>query len=157
MDTDPNGLEVLTADECLDLLRRQSVGRIAIDTDALPVILPVNYIVLGDDIVIRTRRGTRLADATRHSIVAFEVDDFDADTEAGWSVMVQGVAREVLDPLELEEARAAVLARWLDPDDSRHVSISMDVITGRRLPCPAVSRSTNAPDSAKIASLARDR
>ena len=134
MDVDANGLEVLDPAECRRLLASRSLGRISVSSGALPVILPVNYLLLDDEIVLRTRRGTRLAAATRHAIVAFEVDDIDDDTGTGWSVMVQGIARELAESPGLRVARAADLARWIDPGDSRHVGISLDVVTGRRIP-----------------------
>ncbi len=131
---DGTGLEVLDAHECLRLLRTQTVGRIGITSNALPVVLPVNYVVDDDQIIIRTRRGTTLAAATRNAIVAFETDRFDPDSGHGWSVMVLGIARELQEVPELAEAQAAPLARWLDPAESRHVSVSIDTISGRRLP-----------------------
>jgi nitroimidazol reductase NimA-like FMN-containing flavoprotein (pyridoxamine 5'-phosphate oxidase superfamily) len=134
MPLDVNGLEVLSPEECVRLLGTRSLGRIAISSGALPVILPVNYVVIGDQVVVRTRRGTRLAAATRHAIVAFEVDEIDDGSGGGWSVMVQGVAREIIDPPALVEARAAVLARWIDPSDGRYVGVSLDVVSGRRIP-----------------------
>jgi hypothetical protein len=36
---------------------------------------PVNFCLDGDDIVIRTAAGSKLAAATRRAVVAFEVDD----------------------------------------------------------------------------------
>ena len=141
MEIDSTGLEVLSGAECMRLLRTQTFGRIAVSANALPVVLPVNFLVLGDQIVIRTRRGTTLAAATRNAIVAFEVDQFDEETGAGWSVLVQGIAREVLDPLNLAEANAAPLARWMDPLGSRHVSISIDLMSGRRV--SAVERASS--------------
>jgi nitroimidazol reductase NimA-like FMN-containing flavoprotein (pyridoxamine 5'-phosphate oxidase superfamily) len=36
-------LEELSYDECLDLLRANSVGRIAVVVEEFPVVLPVNY------------------------------------------------------------------------------------------------------------------
>ena len=133
MKLDSTGLEILESDECMRLLRTQAMGRITLSSGALPVVLPVNFAVLKDQIVIRTRRGTTLAAATRSAIVAFEVDHFDQETGEGWSVMVQGVAREVQGTVLLEEAKVAPLARWLDPTGSRHVAISIDLISGRRV------------------------
>jgi uncharacterized protein len=143
---DSNGLEVLSGPECLRLLGTRSLGRIGLSIDALPAVLPVNYVVVDDHVVIRTGRGTKLATATRNTIVAFEVDDIDAETGEGWSVMVRGLAREVSDPPELEFAREAPLAAWLDPEHSRHVAVSTDLVSGRR-----VSARTPAPRSANMA------
>ena len=129
---DANGLEVLTADECLDLVRTQAVGRIGLSSGALPVVLPVHFAIVGDEIMICARQGTTLDAATRKAIVAFEVDRFDADTGAGWSVMVQGVARRTARP-ELPPVARQALERWLDPHQSHLVSVSIDFISGRRI------------------------
>ena len=71
---DANGLEVLAADECLQLLRTQAVGRIGLSSGALPVVLPVHFAIVGDEIMLCARQGTTLDAATRKAIVAFEVD-----------------------------------------------------------------------------------
>ena len=133
MELDANGLEVLPPAECVRLLRTQSLGRMGLSADALPIVLPVNYVVMGDFVVIRTGRGTRLAAATRNAIVAFEVDEVDPETGLGWSVMVQGLARESTPATAEELANEPALARWMDPDTSKHFSISIDLVSGRRL------------------------
>jgi hypothetical protein len=133
VEIDANGLEVLSRAECTDLLRTRDLGRIAITTGALPAILPVNYVVVGDDIVLRTRKGTTLSAATRHAIVAFEVDLVDEATGAGWSVMVQGRAREMDDaPGEID--LEGPLARWRDHGEDRHVAVAIEFVSGRRIP-----------------------
>ena len=43
MSDDEARLQVLTHEECLELLRAGGVGRIAFDVDEFPVIFPVNY------------------------------------------------------------------------------------------------------------------
>ena len=144
MEVDANGLEVLDAEECLRLLGTKTLGRIGVSIDALPAVLPVNYVLDGDQVIIRTSRGTKLSAATRHNIVAFEVDDIDPPTGIGWSVMVRGLAREISDPPRLESARQAALANWLDPDRSRHVAVSTDLISGRRGPGGAHHRRRGA-------------
>ena len=86
VEVDRNGLEVLGRDECIALLAGVTFGRIAITSNALPVVLPVNYVLLDDRIVIRTGRGTKLDAATRNTVVAFEVDEIETVEQTGWSV-----------------------------------------------------------------------
>ena len=136
MEVDGNGLEIIDSAECLRLLATQTLGRIALSTGALPVVFPVNFAVIDDRIVIRTAHGTSLARSARDSVVAFEVDEIDVSSGDGWSVMVQGFAREVFGRPELALARSAPLARWLEPTESMHVEISIDVISGRRVSLP---------------------
>jgi nitroimidazol reductase NimA-like FMN-containing flavoprotein (pyridoxamine 5'-phosphate oxidase superfamily) len=132
MQVDEDGLEVLDHDECLRLLASRSFGRIGLSADALPTIVPVNYAVVDDQIVIRTRRGTQLARATRDAVVAFEVDEFDERTGTGWSVVIRGLARELTDRAQDAPADAALLDRWHEPE-GRHVGVSIDLVSGRRL------------------------
>ena len=92
---DRNGLEVLSRGECLQLLGGATLGRIGITIQALPLILPVNFKLVGHAIVFRTGPGTKLDAATRGSVVAFEADEIEPFSHAGWSVVVTGVAQEV--------------------------------------------------------------
>jgi hypothetical protein len=124
-------LENLTESECMDLLARHHLGRLAVVAEDRPLIFPVNY-ALGDRVVaIRTADGTKLA-AARNAHVAFEIDGIDAD--AGWSVLVQGVAYEITDAVD----RQSELARRLRVEPvapgshDRWLGIHPVAITGRR-------------------------
>ena len=113
MYSDHAGLELLSAEECLDLLRTRSVGRIGLSASSLPFVVPVRYVVDEDRILMRAGRDTRMAAATNDAVVAFEVDEFDQDLDAGWSVMVQGLAREVTATTLVDPAAEAVLSSWV--------------------------------------------
>lgn len=126
-------MEMLRRAEALRLLATQKIGRIAVTSGALPVILPVNFTVVGEEIVIRTTRGTKLDAATRGAVVAFEVDDFDAWAHTGWSVAVTGVAREVTDAAEQAALARQSLARWAPVDGDRIIAISTEIVSGRRI------------------------
>ncbi len=126
-------MEVLSDDECIDLLRQVPVGRIAVTVDALPVILPVNFAVVDGAVVFRTLEGTKLAAATASAVVAFEVDSYKADGRTGWSVMVQGMAAEVTDAASLQEVDSASLDAWaLDGAADHVVRIEVHRVSGRR-------------------------
>jgi nitroimidazol reductase NimA-like FMN-containing flavoprotein (pyridoxamine 5'-phosphate oxidase superfamily) len=132
-DLDRNGLEVLDRAECLRLLATASLGRIGISSGALPVILPVNFRLVGDTIVFRTASGTKLDAATRGAVVAFEVDAIDPFEHTGWSVMVTGVARRVTDPVELDAVRPQRVARWAPDGEDCVVAVSTEMVSGRRI------------------------
>ena len=126
---DRNGLDILEREECLRLLSASSVGRLAVTMGALPVILPVNFLLDGDRVLIRTTSGTKLDAATRNAVVAFEVDDVDPIAHSGWSVCVTGMARDVTDrgrPLLHQPIAARALGaercepRHRDFDRNRH-------------------------------------
>jgi nitroimidazol reductase NimA-like FMN-containing flavoprotein (pyridoxamine 5'-phosphate oxidase superfamily) len=133
MEIDRNGLQVLDRDECLRLIANATLGRIAVSSGALPTVLPVNFWLDGDRILVRTGHGSKLEAATRNAVVAFEVDDFDAMQHTGWSVVATGIAREVTDPTEVATLRHAPIARWAPAGEESIVAISTEMITGRRI------------------------
>jgi hypothetical protein len=129
---DRNGLEVLDRNECRELLSRQTLGRIGVTVDALPVVVPVNYQLFDGQLIIQTERGTRLAGATEDTIVAFEVDHIDADG-VGWSVAITGIANEITSPDVIAQLRVLPFTRWVRHESDRYVGISLDLMAGRRL------------------------
>lgn len=133
MEVDRNGLEILDREQCLALLAGVTIGRVGLTTGALPTVLPVNFYLDGDRILIRTGEGTKLDAALRGAVVAFEVDDFDAFDHSGWSVVVTGVADEVTEPELLQRAEHLALARWAPVGNGRIVAIATEMISGRRL------------------------
>ncbi len=134
MEVDRNGLQVLERDECMQLLATATLGRIGVSSGALPVVLPVNFCLDADHILIRTSAGTKLDAALHDSVVAFEVDDFDSMYHSGWSVVVTGVAHVVDDPDRLRALEHAPLTRWAPLNEDDHiVSISTELVSGRRL------------------------
>jgi nitroimidazol reductase NimA-like FMN-containing flavoprotein (pyridoxamine 5'-phosphate oxidase superfamily) len=142
MDMDRNGLEILDRAECLHLLSGSVLGRIAVTVGALPVILPVNFLLDGDRILIRTGKGTKLEAATRDAVVAFEVDDVEPFSHSGWSVCVTGRATELRDD-EVARVASLPLPHWAPSGTEHVVAVSVDFVTGRRLshPSPAGSLS----------------
>ena len=134
MEVDRNGLEVLDREECLRLLERATLGRVGVTTAALPSVLPVNFRLAGNRIVFRTGTGTKLAAATRNAVVAFEVDDIDPVNHTGWSVVVTGVARPVVDPDDLARLNGLGIARWAAGADGHVVEVSLEIVSGRRIP-----------------------
>ena len=123
----------LTHEVCLVLLASHHVGRLAfVGDDDYPVVLPVNYVVDADDIIVRTDQGAMFEYAPLHR-VAFEVDDFDDETQTGWSLLVRGAARDVT----REHPHAALAPSEPDvwaPGDRRHVlAVRIEQISGRQI------------------------
>lgn len=133
VETDRNGLVVLDEAECLRLLAGATLGRIGVTTGALPAVLPVNFWFDGAHILFRTGPGTKLAAATQEAVVAFEVDEMDPFWHTGWSVMVTGVARHITDPAEVERLATMPIARWAPRGGGQIVSITPELISGRRI------------------------
>jgi len=150
------GLDVLSEQECRRLLTEATLGRIAIETDGPPVVLPVNYIVAGGDILFFTAEGTKLSAATAHATVSFEIDHFNAITHTGWSVLVLGPAIERTEPAFIRGAMAAGLRPWATGDRSHLVALTAEVVTGRRiLPRPTDEHPPVLGPGARVAVLAR--
>jgi nitroimidazol reductase NimA-like FMN-containing flavoprotein (pyridoxamine 5'-phosphate oxidase superfamily) len=59
------------------------------------VVLPVNHVVDGHDVVFRTAYGSKLAAAGGGHLAAFEADHYNEQTRSGWSVLVSGRAEMV--------------------------------------------------------------
>jgi uncharacterized protein len=99
--TDRAGLEVLPFEECLRLLASVPVGRVGFVAEGEVVMLPVNHLVDGTDVVFCAAFGSKLAAAEGQKVAAFEADDYDQQHQSGWSVLVSG-------RIELVEAEADV-------------------------------------------------
>lgn len=133
MHPDHHAIERLSAEECVALLRTKSVGRVGLSASSLPFVIPVRYVLDRDRILMRTGRDTKMAAATDGAVVAFEVDEFDDGLDEGWSVLVQGFAREVLSGAEVDPASDEVLRSWVGQMPARCFSIPTEVISGHRL------------------------
>ncbi|OUC94750.1 pyridoxamine 5'-phosphate oxidase family protein [Streptosporangium minutum] len=133
MKCDSAGLQVLSREECMHLLATSPIGRIVFTDRALPAVQPVNFHLRGEDIVIRTTTGSKLAAATRRTVVAFEADDFDPDTRTGWSVTVVGHARAVDDPAEIAGLAALPLLPWAPGARDHFIVIVAEQVSGRRV------------------------
>jgi nitroimidazol reductase NimA-like FMN-containing flavoprotein (pyridoxamine 5'-phosphate oxidase superfamily) len=119
--------------DCLSLLASRPFGRLVFTHRALPDVLPVNYLMDGESLLIRLVRGSSAASASRNTVVAFEVDDIDVPSQAGWSVTIVGHAHEINDPIELKRARSLGLTSWAAGAHDHFVSLAAEKITGRRL------------------------
>lgn len=128
-----SNLERVGVSECLGLLGSVPVGRIAVSERAIPAILPVNFVVFGDSIVVRTAAGGPLARAVSGSVVAFEVDGFDRFSKTGWSVLVVGHARLVVDTDEYRALSRLDLTPWAGGTRDAFILIGIERLSGRRL------------------------
>ena len=130
MEIDRDGLEVLNRTECFRLLDNAHLGRIAVSSGALPLVMPVGYVMDGDTIVVDAGRVLALEFATAGAVVGFEVDNLHENGHTGWTVMVTGVARAVYDEGD------ATRLRQLFPDgehgDGHLVRVSCELVSGRR-------------------------
>ena len=124
----------LDAVDCERLLRGGVVGRVAIATQTGPHIIPVNYSVAGDAIIVRTTPYSLLGTYGLNAQLAFEVDHFDYDDQRGWSVVARGRGDVVADPQEIEQIRAEWPPRpWADGSRNLYLKLPWVELSGRRL------------------------
>jgi nitroimidazol reductase NimA-like FMN-containing flavoprotein (pyridoxamine 5'-phosphate oxidase superfamily) len=134
-DLDPGSLDEIESDECWRLLATQPIGRVGVIVGQYPLIFPVNYAVVGEQIVFQTGAGTKLW-ATNRSNVTFEVDELDLVHRSGWSVMVRGAAHEVSverNPILKERAEVRGAVPWAPGPRNHLVRMVADQISGRRI------------------------
>ena len=131
---DRDGVEVLDHDECLRLLASREVGRIGIFDRGQPIILPMNYSMVGDAVIMRTSAGTKLQHA-QGSAACFEVDDIDDVTQAGWSVLAVGRLEAITeyDDASVRAARALPLSPWAAGERPHWMRLVTQRLTGRRV------------------------
>lgn len=125
-------LEALSTADCRRLLRSVPIGRLAFTIAALPTIQPVHFAVRDDELLIPARRGGSVAVASRGSVVAFEVDGYEATTRTGWSVTLVGPARVLTDAVEVARLHRAGLEPWA-PEHACVVTVHIARISGRQL------------------------
>ncbi|MCK9928325.1 pyridoxamine 5'-phosphate oxidase family protein [Frankia sp. Mgl5] len=129
---DHAGFGVLTFDVCVRLVAGERIGRVAFVADGEILVLPVNYIVDGNTVAFRSRVGSKLSAATNHSVVAFEVDGYDATVGVGWSVLINGCAEAVREDAEIARLEASGLAPWsVNLERPSWVRIHWDSVSGR--------------------------
>jgi nitroimidazol reductase NimA-like FMN-containing flavoprotein (pyridoxamine 5'-phosphate oxidase superfamily) len=118
-------LWALDRSACMMLLRTQPIGRLVVaGTD--PRVVPVNFVVVDDTIVLRVEAGSAVEAACGEDVM-FEVDMFDERTHSGWSVLARGrmaVADEVPDH---------ALVPWAPGQRDLWMLVTVQTVTGRML------------------------
>jgi nitroimidazol reductase NimA-like FMN-containing flavoprotein (pyridoxamine 5'-phosphate oxidase superfamily) len=126
-------MEELPRRDCLEFLSGTRVGRLGVSIRALPVILPVNFVLVGSSILVRTATGSDLLHACADEVVAFEADGFESAGAYGWSVLVRGIGEEIVEAEQLTLANRLGLESWaLRGRADRFVAIPTTIVSGRR-------------------------
>ncbi len=124
----------LSYEECLDLLRTRTAGRVAVGAPDGPHIVPVNYTVVEDTVYIRTTPYSVLGTYGRNTLVAFEVDDLDEEAHLGWSVVARGRCNAVLDPSDIRRVtHEGAPEPWAAGQRTLLLALQWRELTGRRL------------------------
>lgn len=125
-----NPVEILSEDECWELLLSASLGRLGLSVADEPEIFPVNFVAADKRIVFRTAEGTKLLELTVNNRVALETDGVGRDE--AWSVVVKGTARVLDKEWEIIAANALPLRPLVPTLKYNFVEITPVTVTGRK-------------------------
>lgn len=120
--------------QCRELLGAGLVGRVALCTPVGPHIVPVNYTVVDNSVVLRTTPYSVLGTQARGAMLAFEVDELDYEHQRGWSVVAVGRAEAITAADELHQiTRAWEPSTWAAGSRNLFLRLRWSELTGRRL------------------------
>lgn len=126
-------LRAISPTECFELLEPGGIGRVGFTAGDAVMMLPVNFAVLGKAIIFRTAADTLLA-LHANARLSFEVDHFDEALAQGWSVLVQGHARQVTDERDVRHLEQATrLQPWAPGARDVYVRIAPGHVSGRSI------------------------
>lgn len=127
----------LSRDECLQLLKTQTLGRLAVEGfgGGPPVVRPVTYVFdePSQSVVFRTATGSKLHALARSAQASFEVDHVEEGSRTGWSVIIHGVTDEITHPSEVRRLDSLGLVPWAPGHKPRWVHIRAWTVSGRRI------------------------
>jgi uncharacterized protein len=129
-------LAVLDEAECRRLLATASIGRVAFTEGAMPAIQPASFAVSGNDVLIPTGLGSKMAAGSRGAVLAFEVDDYDLTERTGWNVTVIGPSRLISDSRHVTALNALGVLPWAPATTHCYIALHMAVVRGRRISSP---------------------
>lgn len=130
------GIQHLTTAECWRLLESSSLGRLAVQgqavegTEGVPDLFPVNFTVHSGSVYLRSAPGSKLMDITAHPGVAFEIDG--QDPLSHWSVVIKGTARRLDSDAEIHESGVDELVSASPTAKQNFIRITPASVTGRR-------------------------
>ncbi|HEX6453069.1 MAG TPA: pyridoxamine 5'-phosphate oxidase family protein [Trebonia sp.] len=126
----------LTVAESWRLLQSVPLGRIVFTHHAMPAVRPVNHVIDGQTIIIRSHLGAAIvghaAAGGDGAVVCYEADDIDVARHTGWSVIATGPARLVHDPDVIARYKQQ-LVPWVERPMGYVIAITPQSITGLRL------------------------
>lgn len=132
-DQQARGLTVLRRRDCLRLLERGGVGRLAVPGPSAPTIRPVNFALHDGRIVIRTTDNALGAAAAEGVDAAFEFDEVRNEDHWTWNVIVTGALHELHDG---DDAGGVPVKIWAPSAHERVLTLTMTEISGRQIPDP---------------------
>jgi nitroimidazol reductase NimA-like FMN-containing flavoprotein (pyridoxamine 5'-phosphate oxidase superfamily) len=130
---DVTALEEMTTDECFRVIATQHLGRVGLVVAGRPLVLPVNYALIGKTVVFRTARGSSFDRVVRGADVVFEIDHADPAYHSGWSVMGRGRADGIDENVDLESLTHHLMRPWARESPPGWIGIPLSHVTGRRI------------------------
>jgi len=127
--------DLLDAQACARLLAAVEFGRLAVVDAGLPVIVVLNHVVEGADVLFRTGEGALVSSLTaggREIHAVFEVDSAFVIGRAGWSVIATGLLLRETDPGHVATAQERITA-WADGERDVVLRLRVSHLTGRRV------------------------
>jgi hypothetical protein len=118
--------------QCMELLGGARIARVVLSVGCIPVALPVNMSVLGENVIFATDSRSKLTSSVYGQVVSLETDDIDLVSRTGWSVLVTGIALPIAEPLEIEWAGSRLQA-WAAGPHPLLVKVQTTLISGRKL------------------------
>lgn len=125
-------MDVLTDEQCWELLAANQLGRLAVVVAGRPDIFPINYVLHEGEVYFKTAEGSKLASVMAHREVAFEIDGYDETTNEAWSVVLSGMARALTHDSEIEIAESLPISPWNVEPKRRYVAIEPHELSGRK-------------------------
>lgn len=128
-------IQVLSREECLELLATTTVGRIAFADSDGPQLVPVNFTLIRDAVYFRTLPHGFLSQLRGgpHP-AAFGVDHHDEAFQTGWNVTIRGSASQVEDRATINSVLGHPSLRpWAGGVRPMVMRVTIDSIDGRRV------------------------
>jgi len=127
-------IQELGRDECLALMATQHVGRLGVVVDGVPLVLPMQFALDGETVVLQTNQGAKTLHSPLTS-VSFEVDRVDWEQGDGWSVLIQGTGEDISTAIDerSETRRSLAVHSWAPAPTDRWLTIVPRTVTGRRI------------------------
>ncbi len=142
MSSEPRQMEELSRAESLRLLGTVSFGRVGFTVRGMQAIRPVNHLMEGERVIIRTREWSDLVAVASGggATVAYEADYIDTELHLGWSVIVRGQLQAVSDADEAARYRDR-LSSWAPGRRDDVLFIEPVFVSGIRLVEPTAGPS----------------
>ncbi len=127
----------LDQEDCWAALAGETVGRMGLPGEP-PEVLPVNYALDGESIVVRVDASSSSAGFVGRQ-VTFEVDRYDSDLRVGWSVLASGVLEDATGDLAGASGGGGALRLepWAPGAKDRWLRLRPARLTGRSVLGPS--------------------